>query len=108
MPPAQTSGAQHPHPPASPEQVELDPAQHAASLIEVTLARASANGTLAVGNLELASATTTNGHFSARVSLLPDLVLAALFSAVLTWAARKIVGGLRAWNAKRRPPEDDA
>ena len=80
----------------------------AASLIEVTLARASANGTVAVGNIELASATTTNGHFSARVSLLPDLVLAALFSAVLTWAARKIVGGLRAWNARRRPPEDDA
>ena len=78
------------------------------SLIEVTLARALANGRLAVGNIELASATTTNGHFSARVSLLPDLVLAVVFAAVLTWAARKIVGGLRARTSRRRSPEDDA
>src|SRR5258708_6264928 len=78
------------------------------SLIEVTLAGASANGTLVVGNIELASATTTSGHFSARVSLLPDLVLAVVFAAVLTWAARKIVDGLKARTARRRPPEDDA
>jgi hypothetical protein len=80
----------------------------AVSLLEVTLARASANGILSVGNIELASATTTNGHFSAHVSLLPDLVLAAVFTAGLTWAARKIVGGRRARTATRRPPEDDA
>jgi hypothetical protein len=78
------------------------------SFLEVSLARASANGILSVGNIELASATTTNGHFSARVSLLPDLVLAVVFTAGLMWAARKIVGGRRARTATRRPPEDDA
>ena len=78
------------------------------SFLEVSLARASANGILSVGNIELASATTTNGRFSARVSLLPDLVLAVVFAAGLTWGARKIVGGLRARNTRRRPPEDDA
>ena len=82
--------------------------QFAISFIEVALASASANGTLGVGNFQLASVSTSNGHFSARVSLLPDVVLAAVFTAVLTWAARRIVGGLRARNARRRPPQDDA
>ena len=78
------------------------------ALDEVALARASANGTLMMGSIDLASVTTTNGHFSARVSLLPETVLAVVFAAVLTWAARKLFNGLRARNAGRRPPEDDA
>lgn len=78
------------------------------SFLEVSLARASANGILAVGNIELASATVTNGRFSGRVSFLPDLVLAIVLTAGLMWAARKIVGGLRAGKVARRSPEDDA
>ncbi len=79
----------------------------AISFLEVSLARASANGILSVGNIELASATVTNGRFSGRVSFLADLVLAAVFSAVLTWAARLLARRRRARKA-RRPPEDDA
>jgi hypothetical protein len=80
----------------------------AISFVEVALAGASANGKLMVGSFELASATTANGRFSARFSFLPDVVLAVVFTAVLTWAGRKIVARLRAKNARRRPPEDDA
>jgi hypothetical protein len=79
----------------------------AISFLEVSLARASANGILSVGNIELASATVANGRFSGRVSFLADLVLAAVFSAVLTWAARLLARRRRARKA-RRTPEDDA
>jgi hypothetical protein len=80
----------------------------AISFVEVALARASANGRLMVGSFELASVTTTNGRFSARFSFLPDVVLAVVLTAVLIWAARKFIESLRARNARRRPPEDDA
>jgi len=80
----------------------------AISLVEVALARVSANGRLMVGSIELASVTTTNGRFSGRFSFLPDVVLAVVLTAVLLWAARKIIESLRARNARRRPPEDDA
>jgi Putative zincin peptidase len=62
----------------------------AMGFIEFALARASPNGTLAVGNVVLASVTTSNGHFSGRVSFLPALVLAAL-AAALTWATRTVM-----------------
>jgi hypothetical protein len=78
----------------------------AIQIIEVTLARSY--GRLALGNVELASATTTNGHFSARVSLLPSVVLAAVLATVLTLATRMLIGRRRARNDARRPPEDDA
>jgi hypothetical protein len=64
-------------------------------IIEVTLARASANGTLAVGNVVLASLTTTSGHVSVRVSLLPETVVAAVLAAALTWATRALVDRIR-------------
>jgi hypothetical protein len=80
----------------------------AIQIIEVTLARATSYGRLALGNVELASATTTNGHLSARVSLLPSVVLAAVIATLLTWATRLLVGRRRARNDARRPPEDDA
>jgi len=80
----------------------------AIQIVEVALARASANGVLALGSVELASASTTNGHFSARVSLLPTAVMAAVLASVLTWAARLLAGRRRAGKETRRPPEDDA
>jgi Putative zincin peptidase len=63
----------------------------AMGLIEVSLARMSPNGTLAVGNVVLASVTTSNGHFSGRVSFLPALVLAAVLAVALTWATRMVI-----------------
>jgi hypothetical protein len=63
----------------------------AMGLIEVALARMSPNGTLAVGNVVLASVTTSNGHFSGRVSFLPALVLAAVLAVALTWATRMVI-----------------
>lgn len=80
----------------------------ALSVIEFALARTSANGTLAVGNIEFASATTTNGRLSGRVSFLPATALAAVFASLLTWAARMLVRRRRARKEMRRPPEDDA
>jgi hypothetical protein len=62
----------------------------AMNIIEVALARALPNGTLAVGHVVLASVTTSNGHFSGRVSFLPALVLAAVLASALTWAIRMV------------------
>jgi hypothetical protein len=61
----------------------------AIGVIEVALARASPNGTLAVGNLVLASVTTTNGHTSGRENLGPVVVVSAVLAAALTWAFRR-------------------
>jgi hypothetical protein len=65
------------------------------SLLEVEIARASSNGRLAVGNVELALATTIKGHFSARVSAPPLLLSAAVLTVALTLAARAVVGRVR-------------
>lgn len=54
-------------------------------IVEVSAARASATGTLALGSLELARTAKT----SVRVNLLPETVLAAVVAAALTWAVRK-------------------
>jgi hypothetical protein len=70
------------------------------SLVEVEMARGAANGTLAVGNIELARATATNGHFSARVSFPPLLLSAGVLTFALTWAARALVS--RARNHRNR------
>ena len=51
-------------------------------IAEVSIARASADGTLSVGGVMLASMTKT----TVRVNLLPETVLAAVVSAALTWA----------------------
>ena len=64
------------------------------SLLGVELARGSANGRLAVGNLELAWATTTKGHFSAGVSAPPLLLSSAVLTFALTWVARALVSRL--------------
>ena len=52
-------------------------------IAEVSIARASADGTLSVGGVMLASMTKT----TVRVNLVPETVLAAIVSATLTWAA---------------------
>jgi hypothetical protein len=54
-------------------------------IVEVSLTRASANGTLAIAGVELASMTKT----TVRVNLLPETVLSAVVATVLTWAVRK-------------------
>jgi hypothetical protein len=78
----------------------------AMSVIEFALARAAADGRLAVGNVELASGTVTNGRFSGHYNLVPTTALAAVFAIVLTWAARLLAHRRRGSNA-RRSPEDD-
>ena len=55
-------------------------------IVEVSLARASANGTLAVGNVVLASMTKT----TVRVNLLPQAMLAAIVAAALTWSVMRL------------------
>jgi hypothetical protein len=60
-------------------------------IVEVSLTRVSANGTLAIAGVELASMTRT----TVRVSLLPESVLAVIVAAVLTWAIRR-------WRRPRR------
>ncbi len=51
-------------------------------IVEVSLARASANGTLAIGSVVLASMTKT----TVRVNLLTQAMLAAIVAAALTWS----------------------
>jgi hypothetical protein len=58
-------------------------------IAEIVLARSSANGTLAVGNIELARVSTAGGHVSGRANLSALTVLAILLAAPLTWAARR-------------------
>jgi hypothetical protein len=55
-------------------------------IVEVSLARASANHTLAIGNVVLASMTKT----TVRVNLLPETVLAAVLATLITWAAMRL------------------
>ena len=61
-------------------------------IVEVSLARASANGTLAIGNVALASMTKT----TVRVNLLPQAVLAAIVAAALTWSVMRLAEAKRA------------
>ena len=76
--------------------------------VELALARASANGTLAIGNVVFASVTTTDGHLSGRVNTLPGVVLAAIFATTGTWATSTLARRRRALRGIRRSPEDDA
>jgi Putative zincin peptidase len=55
-------------------------------IVEVSLTRASANRTLALGGVELASMTKT----TVRVNFLPEAVLAVVVAAALTWAIRRL------------------
>ena len=55
--------------------------------VDVWLARASANGILSVGNIELAAVTTAGGHISGRANLTAQVVLAAIVTVPVTWAA---------------------
>lgn len=73
----------------------------AMSLIVVEVARHAANGRLVVGNVELASATTTNGHFSARATAWLLLLAAAILAFTLTWAVRRAVALTRRRTAGR-------
>jgi hypothetical protein len=79
----------------------------AITIIELGLARASANGTLMLGSIELASVTETNGRVSGRFGILPALVMAAVL-AFLIGAAARVLAHRRTANKTRRPPEDDA
>lgn len=72
------------------------------SLIEVETARGAANGKLVVGNVELAWATTTKGHFSAGVSAPPLLLSAGALTFALTWAARALVSRVRRRRSRAR------
>jgi hypothetical protein len=58
-------------------------------IAEIALARSFSNGTLAVGNIELARVTTAGGRVSGRANLSALIVLAMLLAAPLTWAARR-------------------
>ena len=55
--------------------------------VDVSLARASANGILTLGNIQLASATTTGGRVSGTANLTAQAVLAAILTVPVTWAA---------------------
>jgi hypothetical protein len=58
-------------------------------IAEVALARSSANGRLAVGNIVLATVSTAGGHVSGSANLSVQTGLAVLLAAPLTWAVRR-------------------
>jgi hypothetical protein len=58
--------------------------------VAIALARASADGTLAVGGFLLASSTTVGGRLSAHVSVVPALTAAVVLTVALTLAARRL------------------
>jgi hypothetical protein len=64
--------------------------------VDLSLARASANGVLKLGNIELASVTTAGGHISGRANLTAQIVMAAILAGPITWAAWR--------RARRRRP----
>jgi len=55
--------------------------------VDLSLARASANGVLAIANIQLAAVTTTGGHVSGSANLTAQVVMAAILAAPITWAA---------------------
>jgi hypothetical protein len=79
----------------------------AITIIELRLAQASANGTLMLGSIELASVAESNGRVSGRFGILPAVVMAAVLAFLVGGAARVLAQRRRA-NKTRRPPEDDA
>lgn len=58
-------------------------------IAEIALARSFSNGTLAIGNIELARVATVGGHVSARTYFSALTVLAMMVAAPLTWTARR-------------------
>ncbi len=66
-------------------------------IVDVSLARASANGILAVGNIQLASVATAGDHVSGSANLTAQTLLAAILAAPITWAA------WRRTHRRRRP-----
>lgn len=72
------------------------------SLLEVEIARGAASGTFVIGNVKLAWATTTKGHFSGGVSAPPLLLTAAVLTFALTWAARSLVSRVRRGRIRAR------